>query len=95
FKIDVFGGNRTIFNNKRNEFEIIRQILLLSNNEIKKTRLMYQTNMCYHHFNEYLTFLLNKRLLEERRENPVGRVYITTDKGRKMLEKITRVFDQL
>lgn len=56
---------------------------------------MYQTNMCYNYFNEYLTFLLNKGLLEERVENPVGRVYITTDKGRKMLEKITSVIDQL
>jgi hypothetical protein len=35
YEIAVEEGNRTIFNNKRNEFEIIRQILLLANNEIK------------------------------------------------------------
>jgi predicted transcriptional regulator len=83
-----------LFDNKRNEFEIIREILFLANKEIKKTRLMYQTNMCYNHFNKYLKFLLNNGLIEERFNTPKGRVYITTEKGNKWLEKITMLIEQ-
>jgi len=83
-----------LYDNKRNEFELIREILLLADREIKKTRLMYQTNMCYNHFNEYLKFLLNDGLIEERVDNSEGRVYITTEKGKKILEKITMVIEQ-
>jgi len=83
-----------LFDNKRNEFEIIYEILFLANKEIKKTRLMYQTNMCYNHFSKYLKFLINNGLLEERFNNLEGRVYITTEKGKRILEKITMVIEQ-
>ena len=83
-----------LYDNKRNEFEIIREILHLADKEIKKTRLMNQTNMCYNHFNEYLKFLLNDGLIEERVVNSEGRTYITTEKGKKILEKITMVIEQ-
>ena len=78
-----------IFKNRRNEFEIVQQLLSLSLHGIKKTRLMYQTNMCYSQFNEYLHCLLEKEFLESRTRNPHGTFYYTTEKGKKLLECVT------
>jgi predicted transcriptional regulator len=83
-----------IFKNRRNEFEIIHQLLTLSQKGIKKTRLMYQTNMCYSQFNEYLTCLLEKEFLETRPGNPHGTYYFTTEKGKKLLESLTMTIQQ-
>ena len=77
-----------IFKNRRNEFEIIQQLLSFSLNGMKKTRLMYQTNMCYFQFNEYLQCLLEKKFLEPRLGNPHGTYYFTTEKGMKLLDSV-------
>ena len=89
------GGGKQMLYTKRNEFEIICEILIYANKKIKKTRLMYQTNMCYNHFNEYLKFLLEKKLLAENASDQDGSVYITTEKGKKILEKITLVIEEI
>jgi predicted transcriptional regulator len=83
-----------IFKNRRNEFEIIHQLLSLSLPGIKKTRLMYQTNMCYSQFHEYLSCLLEKKFLETRPGNPHGTLYFTTEKGKKLLESLTSTIQQ-
>ena len=84
------GGSRIlIFKNKRSESEIIYRILSLANaKDVKKTHLMYKTNLCYNHFIEYMDFLLEKKLLEVKSGNPTGNVYYTTEKGNKLLENI-------
>ncbi|MBE3137084.1 MAG: DUF4364 domain-containing protein [Thermoplasmata archaeon] len=83
-----------IFKNRRNEFEIIQQLLSLSLNGTKKTRLMYQTNMCYSQFNEYLHCLLEKKFLEPRSGNPHGTLYFTTEKGKKLLDSVNNTLLQ-
>jgi predicted transcriptional regulator len=83
-----------IFKNRRNEFEIIQQLLSLSLNGTKKTRLMYQTNMCYSQFNEYLHCLLEKKFLEPRNRNPHGALYFTTEKGKKLLDSVNNTLLQ-
>ena len=82
------GGDYMIFNNRRNEFEIIQQLLSLSLNGTRKTRLMYQTNMCYSQFNDYLNCLLEKKFIESRNGNPHGALYFTTEKGKKFLDSV-------
>jgi len=77
-----------IFKNRRNEFEIIQQLLSLSLDGTKKTRLMYQTNMCYSQFNEYLNCLLEKKFIEPRNGNLHGTLYFTTEKGKKLLDSV-------
>ena len=82
-----------IFKNKRSESEIISQILSLAKEDVKKTRLMYATNLCYNHFIEYMDFLLGKKFLGVKSSNPSGNIYYTTEKGKKFLEKIKNALD--
>ena len=84
-----------IFRNKRSELEIIDQILSLATEDIKKTPLMYQTNLCYNLFNEYMGFLLEKEFLGVKECNPIGKIYYTTEKGKKFIENIKNVLYQV
>lgn len=81
--------------NRRSELEIISQMLSIADNGIKKTRLMYKTNMCYVHLTEYMSFLSEKGFLGVKKTNPEGNIYYTTEKGKKFLESIKNVFDQV
>ena len=84
-----------IFGNKRSELEIVYQILSLAQSDIKKTRLMYQTNLCYSHFLEYMDYLMEKEFLDVKYGNPVGRVYYTTEKGQQLLQHISTVLNDI
>lgn len=88
-------GYRLIFKNKRSELEIIGQMLTLAREDVKKTRLIYQTNLSYNHFIDYMDFLLEKGFLGARVTNPRGTFYYTTDKGKRFLESIKNVLDVL
>jgi len=88
------GQKGLLFKNKRSESEIIYQILsLATRKDLRKTHLMYKTNLCYNHFLEYLDFLLEKKLLEAKSGNPTGSVYYTTEKGKKLLETIKNALE--
>jgi len=85
-----------LFKNKRSESEIIYQILSLATTKgLRKTHLMYKTNLCYNHFLEYLDFLLEKKLLEVKSGNPTGNIYYTTEKGNKLLETIKNELEMM
>jgi len=88
------GEGNMIFNNKRSELEIVAEILSTALKETKKTRLMYQTNLCNSHFKGYIDFLLKKRLLMMQEGNP-RKYYITTGKGEKLLADIMNVLSQI
>lgn len=81
-----------IYSKRRNEFEIIHELLTHAMKGAKKTFLMYQTNMSYSQFNHYLDSLLGKKLLEKRNWNSNGRLYFTTEKGKKLLDSVTETF---
>ena len=81
-----------IFQTKRNEIEILKEILSLAQKETKKTWLMYQTNLCYSQFVLYLNFLLEKNFLETHNGTPDGKVtYHITEKGLEFLSSIDKV----
>ena len=73
--------------------EIINELLVLAKEDINKTRLMYQTNLCYNHFIKYMDFLLDNEFLGEKVGNPVGKVYYITEKGEKFVEVFKNVLD--
>ena len=74
---------------RRSGIDIIGGILRLG--ESNKTRVMYQVNMSHTQLNFYLAFLIDKGLLEERR-NGNGRVlYGPTSDGLALLDHIERV----
>ena len=81
-----------IYSNKRSEIEIINIILNTAQNEVKKTYLMYQTNLCYNHFSQYISFLLEKDLICKDKTKSSSDVYYTTKKGREVLSNLNLLF---
>jgi predicted transcriptional regulator len=69
---------------RRNETEIMAEILSLCRHPQKKTRIMYQTNLSWKIAKEYLETLLSKELLQVHHSEIR---YATTQKGLDFLEK--------
>jgi predicted transcriptional regulator len=84
-----------IFGNKRGEIEIIAQILLSTKNKVKKTHILYNTNISYSNFIKYFDFLIKKEFIEEKDDNPGGKIYQITEKGEHLLESINKLFKNL
>lgn len=83
-----------IFKNRRNELQIVYELVSLAyKQECKKTHLMYKTNLSYVHFTKYLDFLITKGILAERDNNSNGTTYYVTDKGKKFVEEFKNVLD--
>jgi len=85
----------SISRKNRCELEIIAEMLFIAKNDVKKTRLLYQANLGYSNFIKYAEFLLEKGLLGVKIGNPSGKIYYTTEKGKKLLENIKHVHLQL
>ena len=84
-----------IFNGNRCEVEIIYDILSFAQDDIKKTRLLYRTNLSYNNFNKYLNFLIEKKFLGAKIGNPSGKMYYTTEKGKNLFDSIQDVIYKL
>jgi len=82
-------------NNRRSESEVICDILKSAQEDVKKTRLMYQANMPYTQFSKYLDVLIEKDLLGIKDTNPSGQIYYTTEKGNELLKSIEIVLGAL
>ncbi len=65
----------------RSSFEIIAEILKISKNGAKKTRIMYTCGLSYKFIQKYLDLLLETSLLR------IGNSYHTTEKGIEFLRK--------
>lgn len=85
-----------MFNKRRSEIQIIKEILDLSKNGAKKTEILYQGNMSFSQLQNYLSYLIEKKVIEENiyyKENgSSNKVYITTKKGNDLLEDIKSVY---
>jgi len=78
-------------NRRRSELHIINEILKLSRKGAKKTEILYQGNLSYSQLQNYLLFLLEKNILEEKivkKDNGQSRIYKITKKGDDLLEDI-------
>jgi len=85
-------------NNRRSEFEIIGRILDISKEGAKKTEILYKGNFSYSQLTEYLTFLLNRKILEEKitkNKTNNGKYYIITQKGKDLLVNINKTLSFL
>jgi len=85
-------------NNRRSELEIISKILILSKEGAKKTELLYQGNLSYTQLKNYLSFLLERELLEEnivRDNGNSGKYYTATEKGLIFLKDASKVMIHL
>ena len=80
-----------MLNNRRTEVEIIRDIIILSQNGVRKTEILYQVNLSFHQLKNYLSYLLEKEILEERTiENNGSNGFSTTPKGNELLTNINK-----
>ena len=80
--------------NKRNDIEIMAEMLTLAQEEVKKTHLMYKTNISYNQLMYYIGFLVEKGLIDER-DGGQSNIYLITDKGRVFLNDIEKLINQI
>ncbi len=70
--------------------DIIANILENARDGVNKTKLMYSSNLSFQHFNSYLEFLLDRKLLDVVEEG--RQIYIkTTRKGIEFLRLYRRI----
>lgn len=76
---------------RRNEIEIITDILEEALKPRSKTRLMYSTNLSFFQANRYFTRLLEKGLMTKINGSNGGLTYYrTTEKGENLLKVLDR-----
>ena len=69
-------------------------MLKLAQEEIKKTHLMYQTNLCYSQLVFYTDFLVEKGLIDVKNGGQNNRYFIT-EKGREFLDNVEKIIVQV
>ena len=78
--------------------EIMKELLLISENGAKKTQLLYQCNLSYSLLNDYLNYLLEKDFLEEQfisDNGTINKLYKSTKKGLNLLDDFKKIFNVL
>ena len=84
-----------MFNRRRSEIQIIGEILDISKNGAKKTEILYQNNMSFSQLQNYLSFLLEKNIIEENSvlngNGTHNKIFINTEKGNELLGEINRI----
>jgi predicted transcriptional regulator len=76
---------------RRGEVQILIQILNLSLNGIKVTRLMYRANLSYSTLRKYMLAMLKQGLIYKVNHIDGSALYFTTEKGRLLLGKLKEV----
>jgi len=74
----------------RSRIEIIIDILDVARVPTNKTSIVYKTNLNFRLADKYLYLLLNRGLIENRLDK-----YITTERGKILLEKAKEVISEL
>ena len=79
---------------RRDRLHIIADILGIAIGGSLKTRIMYGANLSFAQLNEYLSFLLETKLVESTVQDDKI-VYETTSKGKSFLHNYTKIKDLL
>jgi predicted transcriptional regulator len=79
---------------RRDRLGIIAEILEIAKDGTFKTPIMYKANLSFAQLNEYLSFLLEKKLVKVVVKNK-GTIYETTPKGLKYLQSYGQIKDIL
>ena len=82
-------------NKRRSEIQIIGEILGLSKNGAKKTEILYQNNMSFSQLQDYLSYLIEKDIIEKiivtNDNGTVSKTFINAEKGNDLLEDIHKI----
>ncbi|HDO19474.1 MAG TPA: DUF4364 family protein [Thermoplasmatales archaeon] len=84
-----------LINSRRSELEILADILSKSVDGAKKTEILYQVNLSYIQLRNYLSFLIDKGLIEKETDREGKTLYRTSEKGSELLEKLNEVISLL
>jgi predicted transcriptional regulator len=71
---------------RRDQFGIIAKILEITKKGARKTQIMYKANLSFTQLNEYLPYLLNKKLISLT-SNGDGEIYVITKQGIDFLKR--------
>ena len=86
--------NKPMERKRRDRLNILAEILAIGKDGSLKTQIMYGANLSFAQLNEYLSFLLNRKLLKRDTKN--GRtIYKTTAKGFKYLQNYEKISNLL
>jgi predicted transcriptional regulator len=75
---------------RRKQLEIIEEILSACRTSLSRTRIMYRVNLNFQRVNEYIKFLLEYDLIEEKSFGNL-KTYKITKKGEEFLSKLQEV----
>ena len=88
----MYKGRPMVYN-RRSELEIIKEIITLSKDGARTTEIIYQCNLSYTQCKDYISFLLDKEIIEKKpikNGNGSSNLFTTTDKGNELLENINK-----
>jgi predicted transcriptional regulator len=77
---------------RRDRLHIMAEILQITLEGALKTQVMYKANLSFAQLNQYLSLLLNLKLLELK-ENSEKAIYKTTTKGMRFLEGYKQILE--
>jgi predicted transcriptional regulator len=77
-------------NNMRGKFDIIIDILEIAKKGVNKTSIVYGANLNFRITKKYLALLMENGLMDNREDK-----YVTTEKGRIILEEAKEINHQL
>ncbi len=87
---------RTVMNQERNRWEIIRDILkaTIDDTKVKKTRILQKAYLDYRTFNRYFNFLNDEGFITKYKANGCNKeCYMITDKGKAFIKKLKELED--
>ena len=76
---------------RRSRLEIINDMLKASKNGVKKTHIMYKAKLSFSQLEVYLSFLKERGLIENKKDNNGKIRYKTSEKGYKVMKKIDEI----
>jgi len=91
-------GERNILNHRRSDIDIVHDILTLTQDGVRKTKILYQVNLSYTQLKNYLLFLVSNNFIEEvvKDDNHGPHMtYQATEKGLCFMEDINKVMSHL
>jgi predicted transcriptional regulator len=92
-------GGGSLVNSRRSELDIISEIIKLSRDGARKTEILYQGNLSYTQLQNYLFFLIDKGIIEEKQvgngNGGTNRIYMVTEKGNNLLSDINKTMSYL
>jgi len=80
---------------RRNDVEVLMDVLSAGLDDVRVTHLMYRANLSYSTLRKYLFSALDKGLISKVHNSDGSVVYRTTEKGRVLLKKLRDVKDYL